>query len=85
MINEIRQAILELENRNYRIDEIKLSDDILKLLADSFNKIHGENALDLTGINTLYGYEVSRNLCDNKPVVFNVSINIEDILGSDKE
>ena len=85
MIEDIKEAIIELEKKHYRINEIKLSDDILKLLADSFNKIYGENALDLTGINTLYGYEVSRNLCDNKPVVFDVSINIKDILGSDKE
>ena len=85
MIDNIREAIIELEKKHYRINEIKLNDDILKLLADSFNKIYGENALDLSGINTLYGYEVSRNLCDNKPVVFDVSINIKDILGSDKE
>ena len=85
MIDNIREAIIELEKKHYRINEIKLNDDILKLLADSFNKIYGENALDLSGINTLYGYEVIRNLCDNKPVVFDVSINIKDILGSDKE
>lgn len=84
MINEIREAIIELENKNYKIYEIELNDDVLKSLADSFNKMYGENALGLTGINTLYGYEVSRNLCnDCRPVVFKVLINIEDILGSD--
>ena len=85
MIDNIREAIIELEKSNYKIDEILLNDDILKLLADSFNKIYGENAIELNGINTLFGYEVSRNLFDNCPVVFRVSIKINDVLGSDKE
>lgn len=84
MIDEIRQAIIELEKKNYKIDEILLSDDILKLLEDSFNKLYGVNAIELNGINTLWGYEVSRNLYDNQ-VVFRVSIRYQDILRGDKE
>ena len=84
MIDNIREAIIELEKKNYKIDEILLSEDILRLLVDSFNKIYGENAIELNGINTLFGYEVSRNVFDNSPVVFRTSIKIEDILGSDK-
>lgn len=83
MIGDIKQAIIELENKNYKIDEILLNDDILRLLANSFNKIYGENAIELKGINTLFGYEVCRNLFNNSPVVFRTSIKIEDIL--DKE
>lgn len=84
MIEDIRKAIIELEKKNYKIDEILLNDDILRLLADSFNKIYGENAIELNGINTLFGYEVGHNLFDNSPVVFRTSIKITDILGSDK-
>ena len=83
MIGDIKQAIIELENKNYKIDEILLNDDILRLLANSFNKIYGDNAIELNGINTLFGYEVCRNLFNNSPVVFRTSIKIEDIL--DKE
>lgn len=83
MIGDIKQAIIELENKNYKIDGILLNNDILELLANSFNKIYGDNAIELNGINTLFGYEVSRNLFNNSPVVFRTSIKIEDIL--DKE
>jgi len=85
VIEDIRKAIIELEKKNYKIDEILLSNDILQLFADSFNKIYGDNALELNGINTIFGYEVGVNLFDNRPVVFRVSIGIVDILGSDKE
>lgn len=86
MIGDIKQAIIELEKKNYKIDEILLNDDILRLLANIFNKIYGENAIELNGINTLFGYEVCRNLFNNSPVVFRASIKIEDILkGVDKE
>jgi hypothetical protein len=84
MIGEIKQAIIELEKKHYKIEEIKLSEDILKLLANSFNNIYGENAIELNGINTLFGYEVSRNLFDESPVVFRTSIKIEDVLRGDK-
>ena len=85
MIDNIREAIIELEKRNYKIDEILLSEDILRLLADSFNKIYGKNAIELNGINTLFGYEVSRNVFDNSPVVFRTSIKINDILRGDRK
>ena len=85
MIDNIREAIIELEKKNYKINEILLSEDILRLLVDSFNKIYGENAIELNGVNTLFGYEVSRNVFDDSPVVFRTSIKINDILGSDKE
>lgn len=85
MIDEIRQSIIELEKKNYKIDEILLSNEVLQLFANSFNKIYGNNALELTGINTIFGYEAGVNLFDNRPVVFRVSIGIENILGSDKE
>lgn len=83
MIDEIRKAIIELEKKKYKIDEILLSNDILQLFADNFNKIYGNGALELTGINTIFGYEVGVNVFDNRPVVFRVSIGIEDILGSE--
>ena len=85
MIDNIREAIIELEKKNYKINEILLSEDILRLLVDSFNKIYGENAIELNGVNTLFGYEVSRNVFDDSPVVFRTSIKINDILGSVKE
>lgn len=85
MIEDIRRAIIELEKKNYKIDEILLSEEILKLLVSGFNKIYGENAIELTGINTLFGYRAGRNVFDNSPVVFRTSIKIENILGSDKE
>ena len=84
VIDEIREAIIKLENKNYTIVEIRLSKDILKLLASSFNNIYGENAIELNGINTLFGYEVSLNVFDESPVVFRTSIKIEDVLYSDK-
>ena len=79
IIDDIRKAIIELEKKNYKIDEILLSDDVINLLVDNFNKLYGENALGLDGINTLWGYEVSRNLFDNQ-VVFRVSIRYQDIV-----
>lgn len=84
MIDDIREAIIKLENKNYKIDEILINKDILNLLVSSFNKIYGDNSLELTGINTLFGYEAGINVFDNSPVVFRTSIKIEDILGDDK-
>ena len=85
MIEDIRQAIIELEKKNYKIDEILLSRDILNLMASSFNKFYGDNSLEIMGINKLFGYEASINVFDDSPVVFRTSIKINDILGSDKE
>lgn len=85
MIDDIREAIIKLEKKNYKIDEILISKDILNLLVSRFNKFYGDNSLELTGINTLFGYEAGINVFDNSPVVFRTSIKIEDILGDDKE
>ena len=84
MIDDIRKAILELEKKNYKIDEILISRYILNLIANNFNKFYGDNSLELSGINTLFGYEAGINVFDNSPVIFRTSIKIEDILGSDK-
>lgn len=85
MIDDIRKAIIELEKKNYKIDEILISRDILNLIASSFNKFYGDNSLELNGINTLFGYEAGINVFDDSPVVFKTSIKINDILGSDKQ
>lgn len=85
MIEQIRKAIIELEKKNYKIEEILISRDILKLIAENFNKFYGDNSLELSGINTLFGYEAGINVFDDSPVVFRTSIKINDILGSDKE
>ena len=86
MIEEIRDAIVKLENKKYKIEEILLNDDILGILENNLNKIYGENFINLGGINTLWGYEVSRNLFDSSPVVYRVSIMHQDLLkDSDKE
>jgi len=84
VIDDIRKAILELEKKNYKIDEILISRYILNLIANNFNKFYGDNSLELSGINTLFGYEAGINVFDNSPVIFRTSIKIEDILGSDK-
>lgn len=84
MIEDIRKAIIELEKKNYKIDEILISRDILNLIASSFNKFYGDNSLELDGIVTLFGYEAGINVFDNSQVVFRTSIKINDILGNDK-
>ena len=84
MIDDIREAILELEGKNYKIDEILISRDILELIESRINRFIGVN-IKLDGTFTLFGYEAGINVFDNSPVVFRTSIKIEDILGSDKE
>lgn len=79
MIDEIRESIKKLEEKNYKIDEILLSVEVLQSFADSFNKIYGEGSLEFLGINKIFGYEVGVNHFDNRPVVFRVSIGMEDI------
>lgn len=85
MVEDIRKAIIELEKKNYKIDEILISRDILKSIADNFNRFYGDNSLELSGIITLFGYDAGINVFDNSPVVFRTSIKINDILGSDDE
>ena len=84
MIDNIREAILELEGKNYKIDEILISGDILELLESRINRFIGVN-IKLDSTFTLFGYEAAINVFDNNPVVFRTSIKIEDILGSDKK
>ena len=85
MINDIKKAIIELEKKNYKIEQILLNDDIIKILENNFNNFYGESVIKLTGINTLFGYEVCRNLFDNTPVVYRVSIRHQDLFkDSDK-
>ena len=85
MIEDIREAIKILEEKNYKIDEILLSKDILNLIESRINKFIGVNSLELSSSFTLFGYEAGINVFDNSPVVFRTSIKIEDILGDDKE
>jgi hypothetical protein len=84
IIDEIRDGIAELEKKNYEVKEIRLSKDIIELLSNRFNSVFGDNVVGLTGINTLFGYDVSYNIFDDTPVAFDVRIKIEDIIGSDK-
>lgn len=84
MIEEIKDAIIELEKRNYKIDEILINEDVMNILTNSFNAVYGENAIELTTITSLFGYEASRNLFNNSPVVFRTSIKIDDILKEKK-
>lgn len=85
MIDEIIESIKKIEEKNYEINKILLSEDILQLFADSFNKIYGDNSLELFGINKIFGYDAGINHFDNRPVVFEVSIGIENILRGDEQ
>lgn len=85
IIDEIRDAIVELEKKNYEVKEIRLRRDVIELLSNEFNRFFGNDVIGLTGINTLFGYDVFYNILDDTPVAFDVRIKIEDIIGSDKE
>lgn len=79
ILDEIREAIIKLENKNYKVNSINLSDDMQKKLVDNFNKMIGVKAFSkLDGINTLFSYEIYSSF-DNTPVSFNVTIKFEDI------
>ena len=65
MIEEIKEAIIELEKKNYKIDEILINEDVMNMLTNSFNRVYGENAIELTTITSLFGYEAGRNLFNN--------------------
>lgn len=84
MIEEIKEAIIELEKKNYKIDEILINEDVMSMLTNSFNMVFGENAIELTTITSLFGYEAGINLFNNSPVVFRTSIKIDDILKEKK-
>lgn len=79
ILDEIREAIIKLENKNYKVNSINLSNDMQKKLVDNFNKTLGAKAFsNLDGINTLFSYEIYSSF-DNTPVSFNVTIKFEDI------
>lgn len=85
LIDNIREAILKLEKKNYKIREIRVSKDIFDLLNKSFNKFYGEDIIEIGSLITLFGYECNVNLFDDRQLVFITEIDAIDILGSDKE
>lgn len=83
ILDEIRESIKKIEEKNYEIDKILLSEEILQLFIDGLNKIYGDNSFEFFGLNKVFGYDAVVNYIDDRPVVFKVSIGIENILKGD--
>ena len=80
LIDEIRECICVLENKGYKIQEIRISKDIFDLINNAFNKFYDSQVIEIGQLITLFGYDCSMNIFDDRQVVFITEINGIDIL-----